>query len=84
MDSNLWKVGDLVSRHGPDKQRIVTLYPKGGYEWGTLRVVVTKSCGSSCCPLDGEWEDNLMRRYEWVVHGELKSQSMPKLLGRGK
>ncbi len=44
-------------------------------------MVVVKSCGRSCCPLNGEWEDNLMRRYGWVVHGEFTARERPPLLG---
>ena len=75
MDSKLWRVGDLVSRHGPDEQRIIDI----DHAWGMLRVVVVKSCGGGCCPLDGEWEDNLIRRYRWVC-GELEYRPMPSLI----
>ena len=79
MDSRLWRVGDLVSRHGPDEQRIVSI----DHGWGTLRVIVVKSCGRDCCPLNGEWEDNLIRRYGWVCHGSLKSRPVPLRLPSG-
>lgn len=56
-----FKVGDVITRSGDDRQRVLSI----AHEWGIMEVQCIKAPASGWCKV-GENESNLISRYSFV------------------